>query len=412
MRFCFFWALFCAFHQMAVAQNPGCDGSRYKSDVFTTVKKTTLKYAPTLDHLGNAMDLQLDLYEPEGDNVSKRPVVILAHGGSFITGDKNDMAPWCRLLAKKGYVAASIQYRIYPLFTLGFPDSIKIFDTAVKAMGDMKAAVRYFRQTAAEGNPHRVDPDHIFIGGYSAGAVTALHTAFIDTGDSIPSFLQTLIRNNGGLEGKSGTTANQTFSSSAKAVLNMSGGLYRREWIDLRNIPLFSIHGTADQTVPYLKGLAANVAYLEGSGLLHPRAETTGLQHRLETVQGGDHTGMYTSATFAPQVANYWNTTTASLEAMVCAATGARDLEDVALAWDIAPNPLTGDRLLVSLPPSVSQADMLLLDAAGRQLKRFEQVGQATFLTMPQLPAGMYWLRLSDRANPQTTFAVKPLVVR
>ena len=34
-----------------LAQNPGCDGARYLNDVFPTVKKTTINYAPTLNHL-------------------------------------------------------------------------------------------------------------------------------------------------------------------------------------------------------------------------------------------------------------------------------------------------------------------------------------------------------------------------
>lgn len=188
----------------------------------------------------------MDVYEPMGDNLSARPVVILAHGGSFILGDKTMMQRWCECVAKKkGYVAVSIQYRLFPFLVLGIPDSTKIFDTAIKATGDMKAAVRYFREDAATANLFRADAANIFIGGYSAGAVTALHAGFLDENDQIPNFLQTLVTNNGGLEGISGTPTNKTYPSHSKAVVNMSGGLYRSFWVDSTESPLVSIHGTA-----------------------------------------------------------------------------------------------------------------------------------------------------------------------
>jgi acetyl esterase/lipase len=90
------------------AQNPGCDGNRYINDVFQTVKKTTVTYAPSLSHTGVPMTLQMDVYEPEGDQIAARPVIIFEHGGSFIFGDRSMMQPWCELMAKKGYVTASI----------------------------------------------------------------------------------------------------------------------------------------------------------------------------------------------------------------------------------------------------------------------------------------------------------------
>ena len=88
------WAFLSA---LLPSQNPGCDGSRYLDNVFPTVKKTTVVYAPTISHLGQNINLSMDVYEPEGDNLSARPVVILAHGGSFMFGDRTMMQQWCEL---------------------------------------------------------------------------------------------------------------------------------------------------------------------------------------------------------------------------------------------------------------------------------------------------------------------------
>ena len=194
-----------------VAQNAACDGTRFKGPVFSQVKKTTVDYAPAPNFAelppsaGDTVILKMDVYEPVGDVAVARPVVILAHGGSFIFGDKVDMKADCERFAKAGYVAVSIQYRLYPLLVLGFPDSTDIVGTVIKAIGSMKAAVRYFRQDAATVNLFKADTAHIFLGGYSAGAVCALHTGFLSETDALTPFVQNALDLNGGFEGDAGT---------------------------------------------------------------------------------------------------------------------------------------------------------------------------------------------------------------
>ena len=68
-----------------------------------------------------AQDLIMDIYTPDGDNETNRPVVIMLHTGSFLpavingqaTGDKTDNAivEQCTQFAKKGYVAVAVNYR-------------------------------------------------------------------------------------------------------------------------------------------------------------------------------------------------------------------------------------------------------------------------------------------------------------
>ena len=393
------------------AQNPGCDGTRYKADVFTTVKKTTVTYAPSTSHLGDSISLMMDVYEPVGDALSKRPVVVLAHGGSFMFGDRTMMQSYCELLAKKGYVAATITYRLFPLFTLGFPDSVKIFDTAVKAVGDMKAAVRYFREDAATTNQFRADADNVFIGGYSAGAVTALHAAYLDLNDNIPTFLANLLPPNGGLEGNSGTASNKTYSSSSKAVVNMSGGLYRKIWVDSTEVPMSSIHGDADGTVPYKAGLAANIAFLEGSGRIHPYALSIGLESYLLTVPGAGHTDLYDDAKYAPQRATFWTQTTTLLERLTCAIVGNQEPEQPsAEPWLLSPNPVTGDEFRVQLPLSLQSADVWAYDAAGKKVLTVHHVPQGGSVPIGHLPKGVYSIQIMDPQRPETAFAVQQLV--
>ena len=399
------------------AQNPGCDGFRYKQAVFAAVKKTTVPFATVKNQAGQTLNLSMDVYEPDGDTVALRPVVVLAHGGSFIFGDKGDMKRWCELLARQGYIAASINYRLYPVILLGFPDSSGIMDTAVKAVGDMKAAVRYFRQDAATANQFRADPGHISIGGYSAGAVVALHAGYLDEQDAIPAFIQNLVNNNGGFNGNSGSAANQTYPSDAEAVINMSGGLYRRTWIRSDELPLLSIHGTADQTVPFLSGLAANLAYLEGSGLLHQQALKAGTWSYLKKVPGGGHTDTYDNAQFAPQVDNYWIRVTALLEYLTCRADTMPKITDAPVppanaipgaGWNLYPNPVQrGGAIFIHRDGGAAAAPavLVLYDNSGRAVLRQPISGTAptTGLSVAGLPAGTYWAKIqgADGSNQE-----------
>ncbi|HAD14533.1 MAG TPA: hypothetical protein DCF33_19080, partial [Saprospirales bacterium] len=315
---------------------------------------------------------------------------------------------WCQLLAKKGYVAATIQYRLFPFLVLGFPDSTDIFDTAVKAMGDMKAAVRYFREDAATTNTFKIDPSHIFIGGYSAGAVTALHTAFINADDQLPAFLQTLIVNNGGLEGISGTASNKTYASNSGAVVNMSGGLYRSSWVEADESPLVSIHGTADETVPYTFGLAANIAFLEGSSLVHEQANEVGLWNNLLTVPGAGHTNLYDSPVYNPFIDSFWINTTTMLEQLTCTTVSVKEPEISANQWTLFPNPIQGNGFNIQLPVVAESVTLQIFDATGKMVQQSANLTNSAFVSLSNLSKGFYHVRI---LHPELQFETKGLLI-
>ena len=96
----------------AVAQ---CDGTRYRYRMFSEVEVTYgVIYGANVGSSVSNEELDMDVYLPAGDDVSDRPVVILAHGGFFIAGSNDgvDVVPLCEDLARMGYVAASISYRL------------------------------------------------------------------------------------------------------------------------------------------------------------------------------------------------------------------------------------------------------------------------------------------------------------
>lgn len=360
----------------AAAQfNAACDGTRFKGPVFTQVKKTTVDYAPApnfaeLAQTGDdSVILKMDVYEPMGDVAVARPVVILAHGGSFMFGNKTDMKADCERFAKAGYVAVSIQYRLYPLLVLGFPDSTDIVGTVVKSVSSMKAAVRYFRQDAATVNLFKADTAHIFIGGYSAGSVCALHTAYLSENDPITPYVQNALDLNGGFAGDAGTAENRTYSDRISGIYNRSGGLYNNLWINEGDAPMVSIHGTADDVVFYESGLAAGIAYLEGTGVLHPRALEVGVSSYLETVIGGDHSSMYgATSPFAPQYANFQVKAFEKFESITCGTALDATEAVAAVPLKIFPNP-AAEMFHLDAGAHTTGAQVRIIDMQGRLVR-------------------------------------------
>ncbi len=106
--------------------------------------------------------LRLDLYQPR-DLAQRVPGVILIHGGGWKKGQRTIYRLYCLRLAQRGYVAATISYRLsgeapYPA-----------------AVQDAKCAVRWMRANAPQ---YGVDPDHIAVLGASAGGHLSLMVGY------------------------------------------------------------------------------------------------------------------------------------------------------------------------------------------------------------------------------------------
>jgi acetyl esterase/lipase len=80
-----------------------------------------------------------DFYDPALDTMPLRPMVIYVHGGGFIDTNQSKslihIAAFCDSLARRGYAAAAINYRL---------DTSISNRAVINAMHDAKAAVRFF----------------------------------------------------------------------------------------------------------------------------------------------------------------------------------------------------------------------------------------------------------------------------
>jgi acetyl esterase/lipase len=225
---------------------------------------------------GGQRKLQLDLYLPKG-RTKATPAIIFIHGGAWKSGKRSDMKFYCVKFAEKGYVTATVTYRL--MDEAPFPAAVQ----------DVKCAVRWLRANAVKYN---IDPERIVASGNSAGGHLSMMIGYSDD----PSL--------------EGTGGNNNFSSRVCAVVNFYGptdlttdfakkqplvenflgGKTFDEAPDIYKLasPIFHLtkddpptlifHGTIDSTVPIaqadklvvkLKGLGIDYVYERYDGWPH-----------------------------------------------------------------------------------------------------------------------------------------------
>lgn len=211
----------------SMAPRPAVAATRYLDATFAVDVQRDVVYGTAVRADGTPITLTLDLYTPRGDTATGRPVFVFAHGGFFVAGSKADTAAWPTRMAERGYVAASIDYRLGSLPVIAPVDTPQEVQTVDDARADMQTSVRWFREQAAS---LRVDPDRIAVGGISAGAVTALGVA-VHADDPLP-----------------GDHADQ--SSAVCTAVSISGANDPAA-VGPADAGALFVHGTADVVVPY-----------------------------------------------------------------------------------------------------------------------------------------------------------------
>ena len=168
------------------------------------------------------MTLLLDLYRPAGDSVSRRPLVVFVHGGSFSGGSRTspEIVDEATTLARRGYVTASISYRLTPGGCSASGATPACLTAIAQAREDAQAAVAFLRSAATT---YGIDPSRIAIGGTSAGAITAANVAFSSTDSA---------------------------ATAVRAAVSLSGA-HLLTVPNAGDAPLLLLHGTADTIVPY-----------------------------------------------------------------------------------------------------------------------------------------------------------------
>lgn len=389
--------------QCAFAQN--CNG-RYETEIASGFTVTTVQYTDVYTVRPNNGDtLKMDVYQPDGDTFAKRPVIIMAHGGTFIAGDRTEStcAELCELFAKRGYVAASIDYRLAGS-QAELLDSLDALAIALKAVGDMKSSVRYFRKDAATANQFHIDPNQIWVGGNSAGAIAALHVAFVTDTAELPVYIKTIVAQNGGIDGNSG---NDGYSSAVSGVINLAGGINKVQWINAGDVPIVSCHGDNDDTVPFdcddVLYEFLDLVNLCGSGAINSWCQQVGTEDTLLVFPGDGHVPWQSTTAKFNQMSAFVLDFVAKHTTCDSSAVGIR--QSAAPFFSVYPNPAT--ELLTIQLPVVSEKEnikVVVYDATGKVVLRQQFSGsQEIQLSIEKLQAGFYVLRVTNDKKTAAT---------
>jgi acetyl esterase/lipase len=255
---------------------------RYLSEVFTSVSITnSVTYGTNISVLTGTpapSALLMDVYQPTGDVQATRPLVIVLHAGSFLPsiasglaiGKRTDSScvNTCMRLARRGYVAVSVDYRLgwNPVSTNQDVRTGTLLNAVYRAIQDAKTCVRFFRNDAATTNTYKIDVNRICVGGFGSGGYiatnyTALNkaaelqiTKFIDFSQNPPApyVNQALSGNFDGTDATPLNTPNHAaYSSSINVAFSIAGAAGDSSWIEAGETPIICMQGYRDPYAPY-----------------------------------------------------------------------------------------------------------------------------------------------------------------
>ena len=266
---------------------------RYFTNLFEPPESPTkaVEFGQNVTSEGVDQTLYMDIYEPVDDDQTCRPAIFVAYGGSFVTGNREfpDVVRMCQEFNRKGYVTIAFDYRLEPSF-LNLNSEEKMVKALIRAVHDGKAAIRYLRQNAIDGdNDYGIDPDQIYFAGVSAGALLGIHLAYMDLDDPLEEEWLDYIEDLGGLEGDSGTPG---YSSEVSGIINIAGAIGGTEFIEEGDVPIISFHSNGDGVVPYRTGHPlgySNLPLVHGSFHIHNRMQELGIATSLFEYDDSNH---------------------------------------------------------------------------------------------------------------------------
>ena len=274
----------------ALATAANADNERYRDRMFDVVKTTDVVYAEDVPHLSKlqdilslasalgysidltlfanetdiqTVDLTMDIFTPDDGGAKNRAAVIVAHGGAFIAGAKDDdqkSIAYCDSLAARGFVTASIQYRLgvtatgkvsiasfYPEITLAGDLTVSERDYAravYRGVQDINAAVRFLRANATE---YGIDPERIYVLGNSAGAIMAIENIYANSETDFPDYV---FENENAYDiGGLNDYGEQGVDFHANGAVALWGATHNPKILGYNKTPVFLAHGSADDIV-------------------------------------------------------------------------------------------------------------------------------------------------------------------
>ncbi|MEO6190118.1 MAG: hypothetical protein ABIO44_06905, partial [Saprospiraceae bacterium] len=278
-KFYFLFFVLIVMTSVVFAQN------RYSDPSFAVKITTNVTYGTNIGIITGAPKaeaLLMNVYEPIGDTKTDRPVVLIAHTGSFLppifngqaTGSRSDstVVYTANYLASRGYVVIAYTYRFgwLPTSTDQNARTGSLLQAAYRAIQDTRTCIRYVKKSVAEdNNPYGIDPGKICVWGIGSGGYLALGAGslndfaevtlpqFINSATLLPFIDSTLLGNIYGTTQAAICLPNYPdYSSKFQLSVNLGGALGDSTWMDGEAVePAYTgVHCTNDFFAPYYQG--------------------------------------------------------------------------------------------------------------------------------------------------------------
>jgi Secretion system C-terminal sorting domain len=268
---------------------------RYLSEVFPNVNVTSnVQYGENISIFPPptpaSIPLLMDIYEPDGDVLQERPLIIFMHTGSYLpryingtpTGSRQDSATVeiCKQFARRGYVVANMDYRV-GWNPAGSNVDIRrgtLLNAVYRSIQDAKACVRFFKKDAATTDTYKIDPNAVILGGQGTGGYIAVNYASLDDPAEItlPKFIsgttdatygfvagqsyvnQALLGDFdgfGGIPQLNNPNNSVGYDNTIHFAFNMGGALGDSTWLEPGDVPTVAMHVIGDPFAPFDVGI-------------------------------------------------------------------------------------------------------------------------------------------------------------
>lgn len=238
-----------------------------------------------INYMGNTNPEQtLDVAWPK--KPGSYPLVLIVHGGGWVSGDKSSFVNGMLWLTASGYAAATLNYRLVKDGKNQFPAAIQ----------DLRCALRHLRANASR---YQIDPTRVVVTGNSAGGHLA---ALLGVSSDVKGLDHPDCPHTTGSVSVSGVVSNAGAYDLLNAkrngvpdprITNFLGASSEENptqaklaspifHLDPTDPPILFHHGTNDTVVPHTQAQSFDAAL-----------KKVGIRHLYNEVQGGEHAGFF-----------------------------------------------------------------------------------------------------------------------